>query len=94
MQGAPDPNAGPYTDTSQTFRLIVLDTPQMLSLNTVDNQLSEREAKMIAVDYAENLDGYEGQHLVFSIDPYNTYWPSEAAVPLGQPGTNDVHVLQ
>ena len=94
LQGAPDPNAGPYTDTSQTFRLIVLDTPQMLSLNTVDNQLSEREAKMIAVDYAENLDGYEGQHLVFSIDPYNTYWPSEAAVPLGQPGTNDVHVLQ
>lgn len=94
LQGAPDPNAGPYADTSQTFRLIVLDSPQMLSLNTVDNRLSEREAKMISVLYAENLAGYEGQHLVFSIDPYNTYWPSEAAMPLGQPGTNDVHILE
>ena len=35
LQGCPDPNA-PWTDTTQTFRLIVLDTPQVMELETGD----------------------------------------------------------
>lgn len=51
------------------------------------------EVHMISVDYAEGLDQYDGQHLMFSIDPANTYWPSEASMPVGTPSTNDVHIL-
>ena len=29
----------------------------------------------------------------FSIDPEETYWPSDASMPVGQPSTRDVHIL-
>ena len=35
LQGCPDPNA-PWTDPNQTFRLIVLDTPQEMELQPGD----------------------------------------------------------
>ena len=92
LQGCPDPNA-PWTDSSQTFRLIVLDTPQIMELEGLDCPRSD-EVVVISVDYAENLASYEGEHLTFSIDPKATYWPSDTSMPVGQPATKDVRVLE
>jgi RNA polymerase sigma factor (sigma-70 family) len=91
LQGQPDPNAQ-WTNKNAVYRLIVLDTPQTMELMGEKN-LRSGEVKLISVDYAEGLEQYDGQHLIFSIDPYNTYWPGDTSLPLGQPGTRDVHIL-
>lgn len=95
LQGCPDPNA-PWSDSSQTFRLIVLDTPQEMELQSGDPVGSPRSdtVRLISVAYAEGLEQYDGQHLTFSIDPKATYWPSDSSMPVGQPSTRDVHVLK
>ena len=84
LQGCHDPNA-PWTDSSQTFRLIVLDTPQEMELQSGDPLGSPRSGmvQLISVAYAEGLEQYDGQHLTFSIDPSNTYWPSDTSMPVG-----------
>ena len=94
LQGCPDPNA-PWSDSSQTFHLIVLDTPQEMELQSGDPVGSPRSdtVRLISVAYAEGLEQYDGRHLTFSIDPKATYWPSDTSMPVGQPGTRDVHVL-
>lgn len=92
LQGCPDPN-GEWSDHNQTFRLIVLDTPQTMELQGVDGPRSG-EVRLIAVSYAEGLEKYDGQHQTFSIDPRATYWPSDTSMPVGQPSTNDVKVLE
>ncbi len=95
LQGCPDPNA-PWSDSSQTFRLIVLDTPQEMELQSSDPVSPPRSGtvSLISVAYAEGLDQYDGQHLIFSIDPTATYWPSDTSMPVGQPATRDVHILE
>lgn len=91
LQGQPDPNA-PWSDTTATYRLIVLDAPQTMELTSVDGMRSG-EVRMINVTGAPGLDGLDGQHLTFSIDAASAWWPSDTSLPLGQPGTQDVHVL-
>lgn len=91
LQGQPDPNA-PWSDTEATYRLIVLDAPQTMELTSVDGMRSG-EVRMINVTGAPDLDGLDGQHLTFSIDAASAWWPSDTSLPLGQPGTQDVHVL-
>lgn len=91
LQGQPDPNAQ-WSNKNATFRLIVLDTPQTMELEGIDGPRSG-EVKLIAVSYAEGLEQYAGQHLTFSIDPKATYWPSDTSLPLGQPNTKDVKIL-
>lgn len=95
LQGCPDPNA-PWSDPSQTFHLIVLDTPQEMELQSGDPVGAPRSdtVRVISVAYAEGLEQYDGQHLTFSIDPEATYWPSDTSMPVGQPGTRDVHILE
>lgn len=95
LQGCPDPNA-PWSDPNQTFHLIVLDTPQEMELQSGDPVGAPRRdtVRVISVAYAEGLEQYDGQHLTFSIDPEATYWPSDTSMPVGQPGTRDVHILE
>lgn len=95
LQGCPDPNA-PWSDPSQTFHLIVLDTPKEMELQSGDPVGAPRSdtVRVISVAYAEGLEQYDGQHLTFSIDPEATYWPSDTSMPVGQPGTRDVHILE
>lgn len=73
------------------FRLIVLDQPQVMELRDSDGT-SAGEVRMIKINSAD-LSQYDGQHLTFSIDPSNTWWPGDTSLPLNQPGTDDVHVL-
>ena len=91
LQGMPDPN-GQWADKSQSFRLIVLDTPQTMALMGEESLRSDT-VTLISVSYAEGLEQYNGQHLTFSIDPNTTYWPSDTSLPLGQPRTKDIHIL-
>ena len=78
------------------MRLIVLDTPQEMTLQSGDPMGSPRSGlvKLISVKNVEGLEQYDGQHLTFSIDPTKTYWPSDTSLPLGQPQAWDLHVLQ
>lgn len=72
LQRQPDPNSQ-WADTSRTYRLIVLDTPQEMELRGEDGLWSS-EVRLIDVSHAEGLEPYDGQHLIFSVDPYNTYY--------------------
>ena len=92
LQGCPDPNA-PWTDSSQTFRLIVLDTPPDHGAGGAGRPRSD-EVVVISVDYAENLASYEGEHLTFQHRPQVHLLPSDTSMPVGQPATKDVRVLE
>lgn len=90
-----DPNHYVYETTTV---LIILDTPQSLSCMSGDpsNQtLKTKDAWCIEVSdsAAGDFYGLDGEHIVFSIDPYNTYLPSDVHMPVGQPKTKDIHIL-
>ena len=103
----PDPNVfGDESDESYlefyrglTYRVIVLDTPQTLRLLSGDRVAGDHylsmEALMIYLGYVfpDGMDQYEGQHITFSIDPTNTWWPTSSDPPFGQPFTEDIHIL-
>ena len=88
-QGDPEPDRG------ETYYLIVLDAPQTMNLRSGDptSGLRSGEVHLIDVTYAEGIAQYVGQSLVFSIDPNRTYWPTDASLPLGEPRTDDIHIL-
>ena len=95
IQGQQDPNPGPWSESGNTFRVIMLDPAQSVTARSGDGQGSySGETMMIDVTYAQGLEQYDGQHVTFSIDPNNTWWPSDTSLPLGQPRTDDVHILQ
>lgn len=90
LQGQGDPEA----DRGETYYLIVLDAPQTMNLRSGDGQSSrDGEVHLVDVTYAEGIAQYAGQNLIFSIDPNQTHWPSDASLPLGEPRTDDVHIL-
>lgn len=102
LQGRPDPNdfderAVEYAQ-SRTYHVIVLDTPQTLRLRSFDpsegDNYTIHEALMINIEGTDNMNQYEGQHITFSIDPDATWWPTDTSLPLGQPSTGDIHVLE
>ncbi|MBD5101588.1 MAG: sigma-70 family RNA polymerase sigma factor [Subdoligranulum sp.] len=96
LQEAPDPYVQSEYYQTATYHVIVLDAPQNLYLHHSggSDRYSSNEVLMICIDYAGNMDQYEGRHITFSIDPSTTYWPSEWAPPQGQPFTSDIHVLE
>ena len=49
----------------------------------------EGEVRMISI----RADAIVFGHHIFSIDPQTTWWPSDTSLPLGQPHTSDLHVL-
>ena len=63
-----------------------------MELQGLDSLRSD-EVRLIDVTGAEGLEGYDGQHLTFSIDPARTYWPSDTSMPVGQPSTLDVRIV-
>lgn len=92
LQGISDPNGG--SSTNMNYQLIVLDTPQVMELRSGgDPGTQSGEVSIIRIHDNENLSQYYGQHLTFSIDPNQTYWPSDTSLPLGQPGTSDIKIL-
>lgn len=93
LQGVTYPNPDPGDEKYKTFYLIVLDTPQTVTANNADGELDTRTASLIDVSYADGMEQYVGQHIVFSIDPHMTGWPSDTSLPLGEPGTRDIHIL-
>ncbi len=100
LQRQPDPN-GDYEDSvgysrSRTYRVILLDTPQILRLHgsDFDDYYFSGEVLMLNLEYTDCMDQYMGQHITFSIDPAHTYWPSDTSLPVDQPFTEDIHVLE
>jgi len=93
LQGEPDPNKNEYTDTSARYVLIVLDKSQVMKLTNGDNLGGLRSDEVRMISTSREFSKYYGQHLTFSIDPEYTYWPSDTSLPLGQPVTSDIHIL-
>ena len=73
----------------------MLDTPQNMNLRSGGGETGgyESQVLMVNVTEASGLEQYDGQHLTFSIDGENTWWPTDTSLPVGQPHTSDVHVL-
>ncbi|MCH5209736.1 MAG: sigma-70 family RNA polymerase sigma factor [Oscillospiraceae bacterium] len=96
LQGISDPNASVPAQykSKNPIRLIVLDTPQTIEATNGDGDgLRSGVASMIDVSHAGGLEQYDGQHVIFSIDTNHTGWPSDTSLPLGEPGTSDIHIL-
>ncbi len=95
LQGISEEEAQWLRDGS-TYWIIVLDTPQAMSLTSIGDPGSyySDTVTVIGVTDVPNISQYAGQHLTFSIDADQTWWPSDVSLPLGQPRTSDVHVLQ
>ena len=92
LQGVPDPDLGSSQYMAgYTIELIVLDEPQTMTLKTGDGQ--GYRSGTVSMIGTSGYEQYDGQHLIFSIDPSRTYWPSGTDLPLGEPGTDDVRVL-
>ena len=71
----------------------MLDAPQTVTAYNADGELVSRTANIIDVSYADGITQYSGQHVTFSIEPTMTGWPSDTSLPLGEPGTRDIHIL-
>lgn len=101
LQKAPDPNAFDAFSVecarSVTYHVIVLDMPRFLRLRGGDGEDPDcyitGEVLMINLFDTNDADPYEGQHITFSIDPANTFWPTDTSLPFGQPRAGDIHVL-
>ena len=95
LQGMSDPNPGPYNvERDWIFHLIVLDNPQDMNLMSGSGDgLRSGTASIIGVFDVDGIDQYNGQHLIFSIDPSRSRWPSDVSAPFGEPRTSDIHVL-
>lgn len=98
LQGEPDPNGFDESSVeysrSQTYRVIVLDTPQTLYLESfIGDAPYYKEVLLIRLDGIDGMEQYEGRHITFSIDPDNAWWPTDTSLPFGQPYIGDIHIL-
>lgn len=92
LQGLDDPNPG--SDQGETYWLIVLDAPQNMTLRSYGGNGYEGQVSIVNVTGAGGLEQYDGQRLTVSIDANSTWWPSDTSLPVGQPSTDDIHILQ
>lgn len=93
MQGRQDIlNSGYPTD--ETVWAITLDQPEMVTGRQAGESGITGEATMIGLAEGAGLESYDGQHVVFSIDPDTTWWPTDVSMPVDQPRTDDVHILR
>ncbi|MBR5981569.1 MAG: sigma-70 family RNA polymerase sigma factor [Firmicutes bacterium] len=90
MQGFPDYNG---FDPNETYRIIVLDELQEVTLGAVDGARAGTLRSVSVRADAGVREALEGG-IVFSIDPETTWWPSDTSIPLGQPKTGDIHVME
>ncbi len=88
-----DPNGGypMYGPTSWT--LIILDSPEMITAVNGDGN-GQRTGEAWCINTKDTIGEYNGQHITFSIDSNNTWFPSGTDLPLGQPSTSDINILQ
>ncbi len=89
LQGMPDWNPPRYRD----YRIIVIDEPQIIRGRSVDGY-QESTVRLILIDDADIPAGYDGQNITFSIHPDTLWWPSDTRLPVGQPGTKDIHIMK
>lgn len=82
---------GAYANKSATYALVVLDEPQDLMFPTIDwldgdkNAVATKNVWALRVSNIDELEQYMGQHITFSIDPYEGMWPADTSMPIGQP---------
>ena len=90
-----DPYSFSYdSGRDNAYQVIVLDVPQTMKLHSGSGDgFRSDEVLMIRLYDAKSLKQYYGRHVIFSINPNKTYWPTDASMPLGQPNTSDVIVL-
>ena len=95
LQGISDPNPYPNNpDRRRTYWLIVLDAPQTLSAMVYDPPDDYLQSGKVTMFLVDNVEQYEGEHVIFSYDPDNAEWPGDTSLPLGQPSADGVHILK
>lgn len=80
----------PGEDLSNTIWLIALDEEQTVGGILASDPTYFYEGTTWAIAPETDVSVYDGQHIVFSIDPAGTMWSGDV---LGLPFTADIHVL-
>ncbi len=88
LQGMPDWNE----PDNELRRIIVVDSPKVVRGVHVDGY-QESEVRLILVTDADFPASYDGQQITFSVSPETLMWPSDTRIPVMQPGTNDIHIM-
>ncbi|MCR5006881.1 MAG: sigma-70 family RNA polymerase sigma factor [Clostridiales bacterium] len=88
LQGMPDWNE----PDNELRRIIVVDPPKVVRGVHVDGY-QESEVRLILVTNADISASYDGRQITFSVSPETLMWPSDTRIPVTQPGTNDIHIM-
>ncbi|MBO4881285.1 MAG: hypothetical protein J5555_06350, partial [Firmicutes bacterium] len=70
------------------------DEPQEVTLQAVDGPYTGTLRFLTVKTEAGVPEDLDGHNIVFSIDPETAWWPSDTSIPLGQPKTSDIHVME
>ena len=84
MKGQPTPN-GESPDL--TLWVLVLDSPQSLTGRSVGDRgaiKTRPNQEMVSLDNHGEWSGYKDQHVNLTYDPTQSWWPSDASLPLGK----------
>ena len=88
-----DPN--PDSDRLDTDCLIILDEPQYIPISdSVGGINSNNEITMFSVQGANIPDSYDGKRIIFSYDPYTASLAQDTSLPMRQPRTTDIKILE
>ena len=82
----------PYTDHNEPYTIVLLDEPQNMPCNSIDGLVTGQVSMLLARN--AGLEQYDGQHLIFSMNPGSFWWPSDVSLPISQPRGSDIYVLQ
>ena len=89
LQGQPDPNPGAAQSSPGPYALLVLDQPQEVqALNGDGSGSRPGTASMVLLGSGEQASvwsQYDGQRISVSHPASQVAWPSDTALPLGEP---------
>lgn len=76
--------------------VFILDFPQKIQFYPDGDWDSSWDwiVSMIGLSDDARFSEYDGRHVVASFDPDNTGWPTDVELPIGQPVTGGMHILQ
>ena len=79
-----------YKDT--VFHVIKLKKARKIKLWDDGGGYYKQKAKLINVTGLQGIENYAGKKIVFSIHKNTTTWPSQASMPLGEPGSSEIRI--
>lgn len=94
LQNMPDPNPG-YSDLNEEYYIFVLNKPEEIAFQTGDGSgPSKGKVGMVKINEIDGKTKYLEKDINLSLDPTQTYWPTDTSVPLGEPSTSIFKIIE